>query len=66
MHAFHVRLVYGFVARLRRREDSLGVFCRYKVGGAAETEKDVFVPNETLRGAVFVGVYFGLLSWFRA
>jgi hypothetical protein len=41
------------------REDRLGAVCRYKVGGAAETEIDVFVPNETLRRAIFVGVALG-------
>lgn len=46
-HAFHVRLVCGFVSRLKRREDSLGAVCKYKGGGAAETEAWFFVPNET-------------------
>jgi hypothetical protein len=48
LHAFFTfRLVYGYVVRLKRREVSLGAVCKYKVGGAAETETYVFVPNET-------------------
>ena len=54
LHGFHVLLSYEFVARLRGREDRLGAVCRYKVGGAAETETNVFVPNETFGRVIFL------------
>jgi hypothetical protein len=56
-------LVYGFVARLRGREDRLGAVCRYKVGGAAETETDVFVPNETFWSSHFSVGNFLFVFW---
>jgi hypothetical protein len=63
LHGFHVLLSYEFVARLRGREDRLGAVCRYKVGGAAETETDVFVPNETFWSSHFSVGNFLFVFW---
>jgi hypothetical protein len=51
---FFTLFCFGLTVRLKRREVSLGAFFRYKVGGAAETEACVFVPNKTSFHTVLV------------